>query len=203
MSTRKKPVLIALKYCLIGVNKMIFGNATWGFRNTPLEEALKITSEMGLSAFELGIANAENDISLDITDAEIEKVKRLYEKYGLDISCAATGNDFTNGDKNDVAKIKKVIDICVKMGVKYLRIFSGFSQDTDVTGTRWKNMIDCLKEVFDYAYSKNVVLAIETHGGVEGFDDGVRHYHSTSSNPEMLCSSEIQWVTMPCTEFLK
>ena len=37
---------------------MLFGNASWGFRETPLEKQLEITSEMGLELLELGIANA-------------------------------------------------------------------------------------------------------------------------------------------------
>lgn len=165
---------------------MIFGNASWGFRETPLEEALKITSKMGLSAFEIGIANAPKDLSLDISDEEIENVKSLYKKYNLDISCAATGNDFTNGDRNDVSKVKKVIDISKKLGVKYIRIFSGFSPAEEVTGKRWDNMISCLKEVLDYAKENDVTLTLETHGGVNSYDDGVEHFYSTSAKPEML-----------------
>ncbi len=165
---------------------MIYGNASWGFRETPLEEALKITKEMGLSAFELGIANAENDLPLNISDAEIENVKRLYKKYNLDISCAATGNDFTDGGKNDIEKVKKVIDICSKLGVKYLRIFSGFSPVNEAIGNRWDNMIFCIKEVSNYAEKKNITLTIETHGGVSAFDDGVEHFYSTSAKPETL-----------------
>lgn len=165
---------------------MIYGNASWGFRETPLEEALKITNEMGLSAFEIGIANSPNDLPLDISDKEIEMIKGLYIKYGLDISCAATGNDFTNGNKNDVEKVKKVIEICEKLGVKYLRIFAGFSYSEEVIGSRWDNMIECLREVAEYAENKKITLTVETHGGVNGYDDGVEHFYSTSAKPELL-----------------
>ena len=160
---------------------MIFGNASWGFRETPLEEQLRITKDMGLAVLELGIANAPKDVPLSVTDEEIAEIKDSYKKYGIELCCAATGNDFSNGDKNDLPKVRKVIDICEKLGVKYLRIFAGFSPVAEVKGERWDNMIECLKEVAEYAKDKNVYPVVETHGGVTAFDDGVEHFLSTSA----------------------
>lgn len=60
---------------------MIYGNASWGFRELELEEQLKITAEMNLSVLELGIANAPKDLPSDASDSEIENVKNLYKKY--------------------------------------------------------------------------------------------------------------------------
>lgn len=165
---------------------MKFGNASWGFRETPLEEQLKITEGLGLEVLELGIANAPKDLPLDTTDAELDNVKKLYEKYGIELCCASTGNDFSCGNKDDVAKIKRVTDMCAKLGIKYLRIFAGFSPVGEVTGARWDNMIECLKEVGKYGASVGVYMVVETHGGVNGFDDGVEHFKSTSADPETL-----------------
>lgn len=165
---------------------MIFGNASWGFRETPLEKQLEITSGMGLELLELGIANAPADLPLDASDSELENVKNLYKKYNIKLLCAATGNDFTNGVKDDVDKIKKVVDMCEKLGVKYLRIFAGFTPVKEVVGEKWQTMIECLNSVYDYAKDTGVVLTVETHGGVNAFDDGVEHVYSTSSEPETL-----------------
>lgn len=165
---------------------MKYGNAAWGFRETALEKQLEITKNMGLSLLELSIANAPNDLPLEISDAEIAEVKKLFEQYKISLECSATGNDFTNGNKDDVAKIKKVIDICKKLGSKYLRIFAGFSPVNEVVGKRWDIMIECLKEVDEYAKAKRVIPVVETHGGVNGFDDGVQHFHSTSSEPTAI-----------------
>ncbi len=162
---------------------MTFGNAAWGFRETPLEQQLKITKDMELELLELGIANAPNDLQIG---GDTSAVKELYEKYGIKLLCAATGNDFSNGNKDDVEKIKKVVDMCCEMRVKYLRIFAGFSHVEDVTGKRWETMIDALNEVYGYAIPKNVIPVVETHGGVDAYPDGVVHFYSTSSKPDAL-----------------
>ena len=165
---------------------MIFGNASWGFRETPLENQLKATKEMGLELLELGIANAPDDVPLEATDEELENIKSLYKKYNVKLLCAATGNDFTEGNDKDVAKIKRVTDICAFLGVKYLRIFAGFSHAEDVTAERWNIMISSLNAVYDYAEEKGVILTVETHGGVNCHNDGVEHFYSTSTNVEMI-----------------
>ena len=165
---------------------MKFGNASWGFRETPLEEQFKITHDMGLHVLELGIANAPMDIFLDADKKALDAVKEMSEKYDVSIKCAATGNDFSTGSDSDLPKIKRVIEICEYLGVKYLRVFAGFSPVEEVTGARWDNMINCIKQSAEYADARGVVITIETHGGVNSYDDGVEHYMSTSSQPETL-----------------
>ncbi|MBR2885968.1 MAG: sugar phosphate isomerase/epimerase [Clostridia bacterium] len=162
---------------------MIFGSAAWGFRELPLEKRLEITKKLGLLVHELGIENADTDVKFGDSIAEI---KDLYKKYDIELVCAATGNDFTNGNKDDVEKVKKVIDMCAELGVKYLRVFAGFSPVAEVVGNRWDVMIECLTEVGNYSKEKGVTLAVETHGGVNGFDDGVEHFYSTSTEPKAL-----------------
>lgn len=162
---------------------MTFGNAAWGFRETPLEKQLEITREMGLSVLELGIANAPGDIKTGDNTCEVTK---LYKKYGINLICAATGNDFTNGNTDDIKKLKDVTDMCNGMGIKFLRIFAGFTPYREVTDKAWENMVFSLNEIYSYAESKNVVPVVETHGGVESYSDGVVHFHSTTTHPETL-----------------
>ncbi len=170
---------------------MIYGNASWGFRETPLEEQLKITAGMGLSLLELGIAGHENDyLQLDATEEQLNQVKEWFDKYGITLMCASTGNDFTQESYEDcltsLNNVTKVIDICAKLNIKYLRIFAGFSPVKDVIGKRWDAMIECLNRVGEYAKNAGVIPVIETHGGVDGFDDGVVHFYSTSSELDTL-----------------
>lgn len=162
---------------------MRYGTAAWGFRELPLEKRLEITKRLGLSIYELGIENAPTDVKLGDS---VEEIKALFDKYGIELVCAATGNDFTEGHKNDVEKIKGVIDMCSELGIKYLRVFAGFSPVEDVVGERWDVMIETLTEIGNYSKDKGVTLAVETHGGVNAYDDGVEHFYSTSTKPEAL-----------------
>ena len=162
---------------------MRYGTAAWGFRELPLEKRLEITKNAGLTIHELGIENAPTDVKLG---DDVEKIRALFEKYGIELVCAATGNDFTEGSKNDVEKIKGVIDMCSQLGIKYLRVFAGFSPVADVVGKRWDVMIEGLTEIGNYSKDKGVTIAVETHGGVNAYDDGVEHFYSTSTKPDVL-----------------
>ena len=166
---------------------MRLGNASWGFRETSIKEQFEITRSMGLDVLELGIANAgtKGEITTDITDEQIKELLSMSEAYGADVICAATGNDFTTGN-DDIPKIKKVIDICKKLGIKYLRIFTGFTPLCDITDEIFDAMIKSLCEVCNYAKENDVVPVIETHGAVNGYDDGVEHIMSTTTDLDTL-----------------
>lgn len=166
------------------------GAASWGFRELALEERLVICKRLGVKYLEAGIANAPTDIPLEADGMELEKVKRLYLKYGISSALASTGNDFTLSDQKElkmqVEKVKKVIDICAEINAGYLRIFAGFSPAEEITGKRWDNMISSITEVAEYARRKKVILAIETHGGVISYPDGVVHFSSVTTAKECL-----------------
>ncbi|EIP97552.1 sugar phosphate isomerase/epimerase [Opitutaceae bacterium TAV1] len=172
------------------------GTASWGFRETPLEKQLAITRSLGLTTLELGIAGHENDVlQVGATTETMENVRALFEKHGVAFTHASTGNDFTSADPAavaaDLAKVKAVIEIAQKLGIRYLRIFAGFSAmaDVPVGGDRWKRMVASLSAAADHAARHNIVLTVETHGGVRGVPEipgSVVHFHSTSTHPDLL-----------------
>ena len=170
---------------------MQFGTAAWGFRETPLPQQLKITRDLGLSLLELGIAGHPNDqLQLNATEAEIAEVKSLFNQYEVPLSCASTGNDFTQPDEAaclvDLENMKKTIGIAAQLGVSTLRVFAGFSPVEEVTGTRWERMILCLNSAAIEANRVGVTLAVETHGGVKSVPGGIAHFQSTSTQPETI-----------------
>lgn len=166
---------------------MILGNASWGFREIPLEKQLEITRSNGLKLLELGIGGHANDfLQLNASDEDIAKVKELFSQYEIELVCASTGNDFTETDakacEESAENVKKVIEIASKLGIKYLRIFAGFSPVSEITGERWERMMKCLNDVLKHGQKFNVLPAIETHGGVEEYLDGIRHFPSTTTD---------------------
>ena len=168
---------------------MKLGNAAWGFRETPLEKQLEITRSLGMNLLELGIGGHPNDfLQLDATERDIAQVKKLFEQFDVELLCASTGNDFTAAAENEciesLKNVKKAIEIASRLGIKYLRIFAGFSSAGEVTGKRWKRMINMLNEALKHGQKFNVLPAIETHGGVEEYLDGIRHFNSTTTAKE-------------------
>lgn len=164
---------------------MIYGNAAWGLRETPIEKQFEITKKMGLRYLETGIANAPKDIPLDVTEKEIKNIAAMSEKCGIKMICAATGNDFTTGTA-DIEKVKKVIEICEKLNIPNLRIFAGFTPLKDMTEKIFEEMIASLCEVCEYAEKHGVTPVIETHGAVESYDDGVCHVMSVTTDADSL-----------------
>lgn len=166
----------------------MIGSAAWGFRELDLPSQLAIARKKGMAYHELGIANGDTDIPLDATDEALEAVKALYRDYGLSLTCAATGNDFTGADaQNQVQKVLQVISMCRKLGVEKLRIFTGFTPLAAMTDDQWKVLLDALRIVAAEAKMQGVCLCVETHGAVEPLLDGVRHIRSTTTQlPELL-----------------
>ncbi|HBE02825.1 MAG TPA: hypothetical protein DC049_10185, partial [Spirochaetia bacterium] len=166
---------------------MKLGNAAWGFRQTPLDKQLKITSAMGLALLEFNINNpAENSIALKATDDEIETVRRLYKKYNIELLCAASGNDFTRPKEDDnYTELRRCFDIVMlaeKLGIKKIRFFAGFSALKEVKGKRFSCMIKCLNDLCGFAADHNVSISLETHGGVDTVPGGVRHFPTVSTD---------------------
>lgn len=165
---------------------LILGYASWGFRETPLEKQLFIVNRDGLDVLELGIHGHENDyLQLSPTDGQIETVKSIFNKYGVRFLCASTGCDFTVADPisvdKSVSEVKNVLETANKLGIKFLRIFAGFSPVQDVDEKRFCKLLSALNEVYAYAKPLGVTPVIETHGGVNGFEDGVEHFASVST----------------------
>lgn len=170
---------------------MKLGMAAWGLRKTPLEEQLRMVKRLGLSALELSIAGHENDrLQTGAGYKDIAAVSQLFAESGIVLEAAATGNDFTLPSAKEcsaeLGKVQRVIEIAGQLGVRYLRIFAGFSSAEQITGIRWRTMVTCLNEAGHKAQKCGVRLAVETHGGVTAASGGVRHFFSTSSCSDLL-----------------
>ena len=171
---------------------MNYGLAAWGLRLTPLREQLSMTKRLGLHHLELGIAGFRNDLlQADSNPCAVETVRDLFRSIGLEPSCAANGNDFTQKDET---KVRRSLDhtlaalkLADMLGIRYLRIFAGFSPVAEVTGKRYVLLTECLKKVYEASKETQVLPVVETHGGVEALADGtVRHFASISTEDETL-----------------
>lgn len=168
---------------------MRYGLAAWGLREESLESQLRITRELGLDLLEFSIANCTTDVlQVGSSDAEIEEVKSLFRKYGVSPECGCTGDDLTENDVDrQREKLTEVVGIAAKLGVRYLRVFAGFNSDSVVYGERLERMLAAMRDLHAAASARNVVICIETHGGVTAFPNGaLLHFHSVTTRTDSL-----------------
>ena len=171
---------------------MNYGLAAWGLRLTPLRDQLDMTKRIGVRHLELGIAGFRNDLlQADSPPCAVDTVRDLFRSADLEPFCAATGNDFTLEKENEVRQsldqTLASLKLADMLGIRYLRIFAGFSPVAEVAGKRYDLLTECLKKVYDEAKKTQVLPVVETHGGVEELADGtVRHFASISTEDDTL-----------------
>ena len=166
------------------------GFACWGMREMPLEAQLEFCGACGVRLTELDIANAPGGLPLDCDAGRLNEVKRAFERHGMPLWYVATGNDFTletdEAVRAQVEKVCRVIELCAQLGVRWLRIFAGFSPAEEVDGPRMERLLRALSIVCEKAGEKGVCLVLETHGGVRPCGAGVEHFRSVSTRYDLL-----------------
>ncbi|MBQ9502260.1 MAG: sugar phosphate isomerase/epimerase [Lentisphaeria bacterium] len=170
---------------------MKLGLAAWGLRELAHEEKFALAAKLGVKLLEISVSGHPNDfLQQDAGEAEIRETRRLAEKYGIDISAACTGNDFTlAGDlAPQIETVERAVATAAGIGSGVLRIFAGFTSDSEMDENRFSAMLDALKCVRNTAGKCGVTLAVETHGGVAcgGAPGTVRHFASVSTRIDTI-----------------
>ena len=103
--------------------------------------------------------------SLD--EAYLEKVRSTLEKRHLAMPMLCYSPDFTKPDADErseeVELEKRAIDVTTRLGGMFCRVLSGQGRPGVSTedGIHW--VVECIRELIDYAAEKNVVLVMENH----------------------------------------
>ncbi len=97
----------------------------------------------------------------------LEKVQSAIESRGLEMPMLCCSPDFTSPDpaqrRQEIERQKQMIDVTAVLGGRFCRVLSG-QRRPEVSreqGVRW--VVECIRELLDYAAQKNVVLAMENH----------------------------------------
>ncbi len=100
-------------------------------------------------------------------DAYLEKVRQALERRHLAMPMLCCSPDFTRPEpgarREEVEREKRMIDLTARLGGRFCRVLSGqrrpgIARDQ---GICW--VVDCLRDLLDYAAKNNVVLAMENH----------------------------------------
>lgn len=120
-------------------------------------------------------------------EAEISEVSRWLDENNIVISGYHVGNNFakfvgTAELRDEIARVKTAIDDAHFLGANVLRVFAGKRE-----GLTWEKgaslIADCFRECTDYAEKKNVILAIENHGGLGATSEHILFYIRTVDSP--------------------
>jgi sugar phosphate isomerase/epimerase len=97
----------------------------------------------------------------------LEKVRSALERRHLAMPMLCYSPDFTKPDpeerRKEIEREKQMIEVTARLGGGFCRVLSG-QRRPDVSrqqGTRW--VLECIRELLDYAAEKKVVLAMENH----------------------------------------
>jgi len=139
------------------------GVVTSTYPNFNAEEALEGISEAGFKYVELASAPSYFEHILPRPEERVDKesvdgVLNMVNKYGLTMYCVAGHTRLMK--ENCVNNFKKVLDFAGLAGVKFV------TTDTGEVKTKKdeKKFYSIIKELGDYAKSKNVVVCLEMHG---------------------------------------
>ncbi len=155
-------------------------------------------------------------------------VAKLLADNGLELAAYAIGSNFAHADKkmylDQIEKAKRGVDVTAELGAPCIRIFGGSvnrgedrSHDPKwgVWGTTLsedatrdeilKVVTEAVAELTEYAAGKNVILAMENHGGIPATADECELMLKEINSPYLkLCPDTGNFLTAgvdPVTEF--
>lgn len=104
--------------------------------------------------------------------AEVPRVRGWLEDAELALAAYAVGNNFVKGDEADFAKAGEIvrggIEMAATLGAPVLRVFGGSLPEGMTAEEALERAVKGLRECLPPAEERNVVLAVENHGGMPG-----------------------------------
>ncbi|MBQ9977429.1 MAG: sugar phosphate isomerase/epimerase [Clostridia bacterium] len=131
----------------------------------PLAESIKLAGELGFDGVQIYATTGE--FSPEVLDAKRKaEIKELLKENNLVISalCGDMGGhgfQIEADNPERVQKTKDIIDLAEEFGVSVITTHIGVIP-SDKTESRYKVMLDAMRECGKYAAEKGVTLAIET-----------------------------------------
>lgn len=125
-------------------------------------------SEIGYKYCELQIDDIWDGQSKN-GEASAEKTRRLLEKYGMQASAVAAGNDFLQADPTaleaQIERYRYVCKIIPHVGTDIVRSDGGWNRGDQVPEDQWDGMmLEAFKRCADFLESYNVRIALDNHG---------------------------------------
>jgi len=155
---------------------MKLGLCTWSYNRTfaagkmSLEKCLEVCANDlkagGVDIIDVHFKSGDNVQKLIKDTAYLNKIKKLATDLNITISAVSPGNSFGKDSPKDeaaeVEKIKLWTDIAYILGAPNLRIFAGWAPK-ERHKELWPKVIKSIKTCAEYAATKGITLAVESH----------------------------------------
>lgn len=128
-------------------------------------------------------------------EEEIEKVSGWLKENNLNLDCYIVSNDFALPNEKDrqkeVEKVKRSIDIAVRLGVDIVRVFGGNIKEGLTYNIAKEWIVGSLRQVASYAAERNVILALENHGKLCGKSSQIIDILNSVDSPSLKVNIDI------------
>jgi sugar phosphate isomerase/epimerase len=133
-----------------------------------LEGFARRASEIGYRYCELMIGDLWDGKSKE-GERTAEKTRRLLEKYGMQVSAVAAGNDFLQADPRELdAQIERYRYVCrivPHAGTDVVRSDGGWNRNDQVPRQQWDSMLlDAFRRCAEFLEEYQVRIALDNHG---------------------------------------
>lgn len=141
--------------------------STNSYHSYSLEEALAGIAAAGFTSVELtSVPGWTEHVLRDSTDADLEAVQALLDRYGLTAVSFSGHSDLVSDE--GVAQFRKAINIAKKLGITKITTSTG-GHDASSAGSLEEQRVAFLERfgpLADEAAAAGIELCLETHGGL-------------------------------------
>jgi sugar phosphate isomerase/epimerase len=155
------PVLFSVSYA-----------GLWGQHALDLPGFLVKAKELGFPAVEL-MAKRPHLSPLDFGERELEELRQLADRLGIEVATIAGYTDFTLGAGTEtpaieiqIGYVRRLAEMGRRLGARQVRIFTGYTTQVDAYQRDWEACVRAIRECAGLAGEFGVVIGIQNHHDV-------------------------------------
>lgn len=135
----------------------------------------------------------------------IDDIRNAAKRNGIELSNYAIGANFAGLEgeayENEIARVKREVDVCAALGIKLMRHDVASSQDLSIGNflSQLPRLADACREIADYAKPLGITTSVENHGYFIQHSDRVQalvqavgrdNYRTTLDVGNFMCADE-------------
>lgn len=145
----------------------------WGQATLNLEDFVRKAGALGYSAVEL-MGKSPHLSVLDLSEERLASVHNAASDAGVEIATVAGYTDFTAGKtaaevpfvEMQLMYVRALARAAKALEAKIVRVFTGYTTDTEIAGPDWAKCVKAIRECADAAAEQGIILGVQNHHDV-------------------------------------